>query len=196
MSLFAQNKVNAIVGKADSSFLNDYVSKNWTTEDGLPGMTVNGLMQDKKGYVYICSYDGLVRFDGVEFAVFNRAVDEKYDFASARSIIQDSSGNIWVGHNDEGVSCLKTNGEIVKYTIANGLPNNKVNSLCEDFEHNIWIGTACGLCYITPENAMGNKRKILLRRQCPGGSAAFRFPSGAYSVFTQEEHYTLLFAAS
>lgn len=151
-TLFAQNKINAIVGKTDSSFLNDYVSKNWTTEDGLPGMTVNGLLQDKKGYVYICSYDGLVRFDGVEFAVFNRAVDEKYDFASARSIIQDASGNIWVGHNDEGVSCLKKNGEIVKYTIASGLPNNKVNSICEDFDHNIWIGTACGLCYITPQN--------------------------------------------
>lgn len=153
-AIFAETKVDAIIGKNDPHFLNDYVSKNWTTEDGLPGMTVNALLQDNKGYVYICSYDGLVRFDGVEFTVINRAVDEKYEFGSARSIVQDHLGNLWIGHNDEGLSCLKSNGEIIKFTTENGLPNNKINSLCEDHDNNIWVGTASGLCYITPEGTI------------------------------------------
>ncbi len=135
----------------DQSFINEYVSKNWTTEDGLPGMTVTSLLQDQKGYIYIGTYDGLVRFDGVEFTVFNRAVDEKYEFASVHALFQDEAGNLWVGHNDEGVTCMEPNGGLKKFTTADGLPNNKINAICEDFSHNIWIGTAVGLCYITPE---------------------------------------------
>ena len=147
-SVFSQSNQEAI----NQTFLSDFVRKNWTTADGLPGMTITTMMQDKKGYIWLGSYDGLVRFDGVEFTTYNRTIDEKYDFASARSIIQDVHGNLWVGHNDEGVTCLRANGDIVKFTVDNGLPNNKINVMCEDGEENIWIGTSSGLCYITPEN--------------------------------------------
>ena len=136
----------------DQHFLADYVSKNWTTEDGLPGMTITSILQDNNGYMWIGTYDGLVRFDGVEFTTFSRSVDTKYDFASVRSLCQGQNGNIWVGHNDEGVTCFCQNGEIKKYTMANGLTNNKINYLCEDHEQNIWVGTASGVCYITPED--------------------------------------------
>ena len=63
--VFAQ-KVTEL--KTDQTFLADYVSKNWTTEDGLPGMTINIVMQDKAGYIWIGTYDGLVRFDGTDTA--------------------------------------------------------------------------------------------------------------------------------
>ncbi len=138
--------------KTDQTFTADYVSKNWTTEDGLPGMTITTVLQDNTGYMWIGTYDGLVRFDGVEFKTYSRSNDPRFDFASARSLCQASDGKIWIGHNDEGVTSYVPNGEIKKYTMALGLPNNKVNSVCEDLQHNIWVGTASGLCYITPEN--------------------------------------------
>ncbi len=137
--------------EVDKNFFNDYVGKQWTTEDGLPGTTIITLIQDRKGYIYLGTYDGLVRFDGVEFKVYNRAIDEKYQFASAHAIFQDSKGNIWVGHNDEGISCFFPDGEVVKYTTEDGLPNNKINSITEDKDHNIWLGTAIGPCYLNPD---------------------------------------------
>ena len=124
---------SAARGKVDQTFLNDFVCRNWTTADGLPGMTITAIMQDQKGYIYIGTYDGLVRFDGVEFVNFTRNVDSKYDFASVRSIFQDTEGNLWVGHNDEGVSCLKPDGTIIKYTTENGLPHNSIRAICEDY---------------------------------------------------------------
>lgn len=135
----------------DQSFLDDFVSKSWTTEDGLPGMTITDMVQDEKGYIYIGTYDGIVRFDGVEFTVYSRAVDEKYDFATAHVLFKDSKGNIWIGHNDEGITCMGPNGYLKKYTVDDGLVNNKVNGITEDLNHNIWIGTAVGPCYLTPE---------------------------------------------
>ena len=145
---FSQSAAN---GNVDQTFLNDFVCRNWTTADGLPGMTITAIMQDNKGYIYIGTYDGLVRFDGVEFVNFTRTIDSKYDFASVRSIFQDTDGNLWVGHNDEGVSCIQPDGTIVKYTTDNGLPHNSIRAICEDFNKNIWLGTASGLCYLTPE---------------------------------------------
>ena len=113
-------------------------------------MTVTALLQDKKGYIYIGTYDGLVRFDGVEFTVINRSVSEKYDFASVHALFQDSEENLWVGHNDEGITRLTPNGDVAKYTREDGIPNNKINAICEDKDKNIWVGTATGLCYIAP----------------------------------------------
>ena len=125
---FSQSAAN---GNIDQSFLNDFVCRNWTTADGLPGMTITAIMQDNKGYIYIGTYDGLVRFDGVEFVNFTRTIDPKYDFASVRSIFQDSDGNLWVGHNDEGVSCIQPDGTILKYTTDTGLPHNSIRAICE-----------------------------------------------------------------
>ena len=135
----------------DNSFLNDFVSKGWTTDDGLPGMTITDMMQDRKGYIYIGTYDGVVRFDGVDFTTYSRAVDEKYDFATAHSLFQDSRDNIWVGHNDEGITCMCPDGSIKKYTVEDGLVNNKINAITEDPDGNLWVGTAVGPCYMTPD---------------------------------------------
>ena len=148
-SAFSQSAAN---GNIDQSFLNDFVCRNWTTADGLPGMTITAIMQDQKGYIYIGTYDGLARFDGVEFATFSRNIDSKYDFASVRAIFQDTNGNIWVGHNDEGVTCIQSDGNLIKFTTDNGLPHNSVRAICQDFNDNIWLGTASGLCYLTPKH--------------------------------------------
>ena len=143
---------SAAEGKVDQTFLNDFVCRNWTTADGLPGMTITAIMQDQKGYIYVGTYEGLVRFDGVEFVTFSRNIDPKYDFASVRAIFQDTNGNLWVGHNDEGVTSIQPDGTILKYTTENGLPHNSIRAICEDFNNNIWLGTASGLCYLTPEH--------------------------------------------
>ncbi|MBQ9538480.1 MAG: hypothetical protein IJU95_04355 [Treponema sp.] len=149
---FAQEAVpEAIKYKSDPTFLNDFVHRTYTTADGLPGMSIVAILQDNKGYIWIGTYDGLVRFDGVEFVTFSRYTDEKYDFASARSLLHDSEGNLWVGHNGEGLSIFKADGSIAKYDTADGLPDGKVNELCEDKDGNVWVGTAGGLCYITRE---------------------------------------------
>ena len=142
LPFFAQS---AAKGNVDQGFLNDFVRRNWTTAEGLPGMTVTTILQDNKGYIYIGTYDGLVRFDGVEFVTYNRILDPKYDFTAVRSIFQDSKGNLWVGHNDEGVTCISQDGTIVKYTTEYGLPHNSVRAICEDNDNNIWFGTASGI---------------------------------------------------
>jgi putative nucleotidyltransferase with HDIG domain len=139
-------------GKASlsaESFLKEFVSRNWNAEDGLPGNTITDIVQDQDGYIYFGTYGGLLRFDGVEFVSINRLYNPKYDFLSARTMFMDSRGNLWVGSNDEGVICLKKNGDVQHFSVKDGLPNNSVRSFCEDKEGTIWVGTSAGLGFIS-----------------------------------------------
>ena len=74
-----------------------YVSQKWTSASGLPGNTVTDIVQGKDGYMYIGTYDGLVRFDGCEFKIINHTTMEDFNFSSARAIFQDSNGVLWIG---------------------------------------------------------------------------------------------------
>ena len=123
------------------SFLTEFVPDIWTASDGLPGNTVTDMIQSSSGYVYLGTYDGLVRFDGVQFDTFNRRTEKDYTFVAARTVFEDSKANLWIGTNDEGVRKITPSGEIEEYTTAKGLPNNSIRSVCEDKEGNIWIGT-------------------------------------------------------
>ena len=135
---------------AQNSFFDNYVYQSWSAFGGLSGTTANDIYQTQDGYINIGTYEGLVRFDGVEFTPINRAVDNTYNFVSARAILQDSSGNIWLGSNDEGLHKI-TGKNSTTYTIEDGLPNNSIRALEEDLNGNIWVGTAGGVVYITPQ---------------------------------------------
>lgn len=136
-------------GLSADTILKDFVSRNWNAEDGLPGNTVTDIVQDQDGYMYFGTYGGLLRFDGVEFLAINKLLNPKYDFLSARTMFLDSRGNLWVGSNDEGVFCLKRNGEVLNFSVKDGLPNNSIRAFCEDKEGTIWVGTSAGLGFIS-----------------------------------------------
>ena len=149
--------VMAQTKKTVDPFFKDFVSRNWNAESGLPGNTITDLMQDNDGYMYFGTYTGLLRFDGVEFISMNRLYDDRYDFISARTMFQDSRKNIWIGSNDEGLLCLRNNnGEVLKYTVKDGLPNNSIRAICEDKNNFMWIGTASGLICINRNYKLEN----------------------------------------
>lgn len=50
-----------------------YAQAHWTVEEGLPVNTVRDLAQGPRGYLWMVTYDGLVRFDGVRFTVMRTA---------------------------------------------------------------------------------------------------------------------------
>jgi ligand-binding sensor domain-containing protein len=50
-----------------------FVIDSWTTENGLPQNSVLSIQQTPDGYLWLTTFDGLVRFDGVRFTVFNKA---------------------------------------------------------------------------------------------------------------------------
>lgn len=135
-------------------FLGDYVSRNWTVNDGVPGNTITDLIQSKSGYIYFGTYTGLCRFDGMEFVNMNRNYDPKYNFVSARAVFEDKKGRIWVGSNDEGLVRINTDGTVSTFTLENGIPNSSIRAINEDATGVVWVGTAAGLACISTDDSV------------------------------------------
>lgn len=139
--------------------LNNYVTRTWSSLDGLPGNSVTDIFQANDGYLYFGTYEGLVRFDGYDFCVMNRYSDDNLAFVSARTIFEDSTGSMWIGSNDEGLQKLAKDGSQFSsdvsgnqiFSMAEGIPNNSIRTIVEDKHNNIWVGTAAGVFYITPD---------------------------------------------
>lgn len=133
---------------AQYDFFGNYVYQSWNSFGELSGTTSTDIFQTSDGYINIGTYEGLVKFDGVEFSTINKSTRDDVDFISVRVIFQDSRGNVWIGTNDEGLHKISPQGN-KSYTTDNGLPNNSVRALVEDKKGNIWIGTAGGVAYLT-----------------------------------------------
>jgi signal transduction histidine kinase/ligand-binding sensor domain-containing protein len=79
-----------------------YQFDSWTTEQGLPQNSVQAILQARDGYLWLTTFDGLVRFDGVRFTVFNRANTPGIKTNRFTALYEDRDGVLWIG-SEHGV---------------------------------------------------------------------------------------------
>ncbi len=120
-----------------------YVTRVWHTEEGLPQNSVNAMLQDHRGYIWIGTFGGLARFDGDRFTVFDSANTSGFGSDQIFSLYESRSGALWIGTVDNGLIRLQ-DGVARTYTENDGLPNRWVTSIRGDLEGKIWINTANG----------------------------------------------------
>lgn len=131
---------------------------NLTTAEGLPHNTVFCLMQDKHGFVWAGTKDGLVRFDGYECRVFRQSAQglKHFQGKSIHCILEDSQGNLWVGTQTDGLNFRDFKTGVFRNLSENNLfkaiSKKWVKHLFEDKNGRIWIGTiGAGLWLYDPK---------------------------------------------
>lgn len=124
--------------------LGQLVMDHWNDRTGLPSNSVLDVLQDKEGYIWLASYDGLIRFDGRSFSVFTKESRNGFHSNSARVLAVDGDGTLWVGTNTDGLFSLK-NGIFTAYGKNEGLPDLSVRALGFDIFGKLWVGTASGI---------------------------------------------------
>ncbi|RPH96701.1 MAG: hypothetical protein EHM72_14340, partial [Calditrichaeota bacterium] len=83
--------------------ITQYDMRIYTAKDGLPMNSLKKVFQDSKGYIWIGSQEGLVRFDGAEFHIFNKSKYPNLKSNWIWDIDEDSQGNLWLATNGGGV---------------------------------------------------------------------------------------------
>lgn len=83
-----------------ASAAGQYRIDSWTTENGLPQNSINGIAQTPDGYVWFGTKDGLVRFDGVRFKVFNKSNSDGITNNRVADVRKDNAGRLWVSSED------------------------------------------------------------------------------------------------
>ena len=115
----------------------------WLTESGLPQNTVHSIAQTPDGYVWIGTEEGLARFDGIRFTVFDKQKTPELKSNYIRALLVDRQGALWIG-TAEGLVRMQE-GKFTTFTTSEGLPSNTIQAICEDRKGDIWIATANGL---------------------------------------------------
>jgi len=121
-------------------------------EDGLPSPTIFSVQQDRDGFLWFGTVNGLARYDGYDFKIY------QHDGANIESISNNNSGNLfidsknilWIGTFGGGFNTINLNtGVLTRYPYSSNkndlLVSELVQTFYEDKQSNIWIGTPNGL---------------------------------------------------
>jgi signal transduction histidine kinase/ligand-binding sensor domain-containing protein len=118
----------------------DYGFDVWTTDSGLPHNTVRAIAQSRDGYLWVGTLDGLARFDGVRFTVYNKANSPGLPSNLISAVFEDRSGALWIGTGDGDVVRLQA-GRFTAFTPEQGLPRGRVASISGDETGTLWVHT-------------------------------------------------------
>ena len=79
-----------------STLASGWVHESWSIADGLPVNSINALLQSRTGYLWLATFDGLVRFDGVRFTVFNTANSPGLPSDRILSVVETRDSALWM----------------------------------------------------------------------------------------------------
>ena len=134
--------------------------------DGLSNRNIGEIVQDKDGFIWIATADGLNRYDGYSIKVYRH--DDKAPDSPLNNWISnlavDNSGDLVIGYRNGGISILNPHTEhFVHYPAGkNGIPANELVSLYIDKQNNIWVGhLRSGLSQFFPGTKRLNSATIL-----------------------------------
>ncbi len=123
--------------------ITQYGHRVWRTDEGLPQNSVFSIAQNRGGYLWLATQEGLARFDGVRFSVFDKRNTPQIKHNDVWTLFEDRTGNLWIGTRGGGLS-RHADGVFTNYSKQDGLSNDSVQSITEDQAGNLWIGTRGG----------------------------------------------------
>ncbi|MBK8598034.1 MAG: hypothetical protein IPN83_21145 [Holophagales bacterium] len=124
--------------------ITQYRHEVWRTREGLPQSSAEALVQTRDGYVWIGTQEGLARFDGVRFVVFDKASTPELRHNRILTLLEDRRGRLWIGTEGGGLT-VREEGRFRTYGRTDGLAGEIVRALAEDASGTLWVGTDAGL---------------------------------------------------
>lgn len=122
----------------------DYLVTEWQTSDGLPENLVSSFVQTRDGYLWVGTFGGLARFDGLRFVTFGVYNSDAFFNDLIKNLYQDHNGDLWVGIDYGGLIRFRA-GKFIRYTAREGLRSDFVVGAAEDSLGNFWVGGNGGL---------------------------------------------------
>lgn len=124
---------------------------HYSVENGLSQNSVLDVIQDRTGFLWVATQDGLNRFDGYRFLVYRGDFKNDKSLSSnhIRTFHLDSENNLWMGTFGGGITVFPAEGKDFLRLTANersdsGLSDNFVTKFHEDNEGRLWVGTRNG----------------------------------------------------
>jgi len=129
--------------------------KHLSIKDGLSQVTVNCILQDKHGFMWFGTQDGLNRYDGYEFKLYKHDIkdDSTISDNDIWTLYEDREGIIWIGTFSGGLNQFNPwNESFTRFkssnentlSLSDNVSDNDIRAIYEDRDNVVWIGTEGG----------------------------------------------------
>ena len=128
-----------------------YSVEQLTIEQGLSDNNVNACLQDRTGYLWFGTHDGLNRYDGYSFTVYKHSPGDSSSISNNKinALLEDEEGFLWIA-TDGGLNCFDPRTETFRSFLHDpedekSISHNQVKNLLIDESGLLWLGTFNGL---------------------------------------------------
>ena len=119
-----------------------------TVQNGLPQGFINSMLQDRRGFIWLSTRDGLCRYDGIRFRIYahDPRQAKSLSFSSLYEIREDNKGRIWVRTENNNIDCFDPITEQSR-RISNStafrqaLGRDQLSGIFPDRLGNVWVIT-------------------------------------------------------
>ncbi|MBC8095663.1 MAG: ATP-binding protein [Akkermansiaceae bacterium] len=118
--------------------IGEFAVQVWQTDDGLPQTSASSVVQDRDGYLWIATYGGLARFDGVRFTVFDDNNTPEMSSRHITSLFVDQEGAVWCG-NDNGQITSYRDGRFQALALKGDWSGHKIVGIGADRKGDLWF---------------------------------------------------------
>ncbi len=148
----------------------NFVFENFSIPQGLSNPTINTIIEDKYGFLWLGTNDGLSRYDGYEFKVYKNNPSDSTSLPgnSIRTISEDSNGDLWIGGRNVLAKYDRKDDKFisVNFNREQNLNQPVINKIFIDKKNKIWIGTDFfGVHLLNPETMTTKRIKFILNNE-------------------------------
>ena len=107
LSIYSNAQTTPVFSEKSLATNEKYTVQIWNTENGLPQNSINDITQTSDGYIWLATFDGLVRFDGLKFQIFNTSSTPELKSNAIKKLFSDKQNGLWI---------ITTEGALISYT--------------------------------------------------------------------------------
>jgi signal transduction histidine kinase/ligand-binding sensor domain-containing protein len=145
--------------------------RSWQPDNGLPQSAVSAVLQTRDSYVWVGTYNGLGRFDGVQFTVFDNNNTPELRNQGISSLFETGEGTLWIGHSS-GELTRYQKGRFVSVEIRAPWGAEPIRGIGTDEAGDLWLLNEAGLLarlrdglVLTPQPGPGDRFVGIVRSQ-------------------------------
>jgi ligand-binding sensor domain-containing protein/signal transduction histidine kinase len=116
----------------------EFVVTSWRMQQGLPSDRVRAVLQTREGYLWVATFNGAARFDGVRFRVFNDANTPALRNSLVNCLFEDTEGRLWLG-SDTGEITWRDEAGFHALAVTNNWTSSPIDRLVQGGDGTLWI---------------------------------------------------------
>ncbi|NGM61046.1 response regulator [Sphingobacterium sp. SGG-5] len=142
-----------VFGQHQQSIPKDPIFNRFTSANGLSQRSVADIIQDKRGYIWFGTRDGLNKFDGHKFIIYRHTPADTSSLSNSNvhAIYEDSYGNLWIG-TERGLNKYNPIADnFTRYKLSNAanmVEDNIVRGIMQIDSNLLWVATVNGIVQV------------------------------------------------